>query len=150
MSTLSIQPSRIPLVDPKTGLITPEWYRFFNDSFARMGGASAPSLTEVVTSIITATTTVTQIIEDAGMAPVSQPAAPEYEDLAPRYEAPAALDDLAPSTLVLNVSADDLAPPIVQAMADTLEYLQTEVRALAEQLAAARTEIQDLKQGTML
>lgn len=41
------------MVDPQTGMVTREWYRWFTDSFLRQGGASAPTVTEVVTRVET-------------------------------------------------------------------------------------------------
>jgi hypothetical protein len=31
---------RVPLVDPKTGLISREWYRFFNAIYEQLGGGT--------------------------------------------------------------------------------------------------------------
>ncbi len=53
MSTLTLQPPRVAMVDPRTGMVTREWYRWFTDSFLRQGGASAPTVTEVVTRVET-------------------------------------------------------------------------------------------------
>jgi hypothetical protein len=41
MSKLTQQPARVPLTDPASGVITREWYRYFTDSFSRMGGTQA-------------------------------------------------------------------------------------------------------------
>lgn len=40
MSSLSRQPSRVPLVDPATGLVTLPWYRFLEQLYVRAGGAT--------------------------------------------------------------------------------------------------------------
>ena len=47
MTIVSAQPARIPLVDPKTGLITREWMRFFEAMFVRVGGAHGQSNDEL-------------------------------------------------------------------------------------------------------
>ena len=41
--TLNQQPARVPLVDPQTGVITREWYKFFEQLFVRSGGSIAPT-----------------------------------------------------------------------------------------------------------
>lgn len=46
-TTVNRQPANVPLVDPKTGLITREWYRFFIDTFTRIGGQTAPTNTDL-------------------------------------------------------------------------------------------------------
>ena len=46
-------PMRVPLVDPRTGLISREWYLFFQAMFLRSGGTNGPNVTEL-----------TQIISD--------------------------------------------------------------------------------------
>lgn len=47
MAVLIAQPSRIPLVDPKTGLITREWQRYFTGLYQRAGGAQGDSTTDL-------------------------------------------------------------------------------------------------------
>lgn len=117
------------MVDPQTGMITREWYRWFTDSFIRQGGAEAPTMTETTTNIIN----LTQVVDDQMLAPASVFFAAD--------------DDVSPP-ITATLASDDFTPPV--ALIDAVEFLQTEVRALAEQLAAARNEIQELKQGTML
>lgn len=41
--SLSLQPPRVALVDPQTGMITREWYRFLGDMFVRVGSANGMS-----------------------------------------------------------------------------------------------------------
>ena len=49
-----IIPPRVPFVDPQTGLIAREWYRFLANIFDRVGGGeSATTITEVSTSVTT-------------------------------------------------------------------------------------------------
>lgn len=50
-SQVNRQPANVPLVDPKTGLITREWYRFFTDTFTRIGGQTALTNTDLSTLI---------------------------------------------------------------------------------------------------
>lgn len=41
-------PPRVALTDAKTGMISREWYLFFQGMFDRVGGASAPSIPDIV------------------------------------------------------------------------------------------------------
>jgi hypothetical protein len=44
----NITPPRVPLLDPKTGLISREWYRFFLSLFVLTGsGQNTASLTDL-------------------------------------------------------------------------------------------------------
>lgn len=47
MSSVNKQPVRVPLVDPNTGVITREWYRFFEQMFVRVGGEVGPTNNEL-------------------------------------------------------------------------------------------------------
>jgi hypothetical protein len=40
MNPTQITAPRVPLVDPKTGLISREWYRFFNAMYEQLGGGT--------------------------------------------------------------------------------------------------------------
>lgn len=51
MSELTRPPARIPMVDPKTGQITREWYRFLDQTFQRLGGAQGQSITELTADL---------------------------------------------------------------------------------------------------
>jgi hypothetical protein len=144
MSTLSRQPPRVPMVDPKTGLITREWDRFFNDAFTRLGGFEAPTNTDLDVAMP----------EDSGVADLemtvrtndyNQSQNPPQVDM---YFAPDS-DQLPPAT-VLPLDDFNQTPPQVQLLLDAVEYLQTETRAQAEQIALLMTQIQEIKQGTML
>lgn len=48
MSIVNRQPVQVPLVDPKTGIVTREWYRFFDQVFVRVGGTEGQTNTELV------------------------------------------------------------------------------------------------------
>lgn len=47
---LIAQPSRIPMTDPVTGLITREWSRYLAGLYSRVGGAQGESTTDLTTS----------------------------------------------------------------------------------------------------
>jgi hypothetical protein len=40
MNPTQIIAPRVPLVDPKTGLVSREWYRFFNAIYEQLGGGT--------------------------------------------------------------------------------------------------------------
>lgn len=51
MSEVSKQPARVPLVDPSTGVITREWYRFFEQVFSRVGGTYSQTNNELAVDL---------------------------------------------------------------------------------------------------
>lgn len=58
-----LPPPRVAVVDTKSGLMTPEWYRFFRYiAEDRLGGASAPSIGDVENTVTAAQSAVTQNI----------------------------------------------------------------------------------------
>lgn len=48
---LVFQPPRVPLTDPRTGLITREWYAFFQAQYQRVGGSDGASSAELEAAI---------------------------------------------------------------------------------------------------
>ena len=48
---LRFVPPRVQLVDPRTGMISREWYLFFQGVFIRVGGANGPSTEDVSGSL---------------------------------------------------------------------------------------------------
>lgn len=44
-------PPRVALLDPRTGLISREWYLFFQGVFDRIGGATGSSTTDLATAL---------------------------------------------------------------------------------------------------
>lgn len=48
---LVFQPPRVPLTDPRTGLITREWYAFFQAQYQRVGGSDGSSTAELEAAI---------------------------------------------------------------------------------------------------
>lgn len=48
---LKFLPPRVPLTDPYTGLISREWYLFFQGVFNRIGGSKGPSITDNAISL---------------------------------------------------------------------------------------------------
>jgi hypothetical protein len=72
-------PPRVQLVNPQTGVISREWYLFFQGVFDRIGGATGPSLPDTYVSLF----------EDAGSS----------ETNAALFVAEQALQQLPPSAL---------------------------------------------------
>jgi len=128
MSTLNLQPPRVPMVEPKTGMITREWYRFITDSFARQGGHDAPSNTDLDVAMP----------EDSGVA--------ELECFVRGVEG-AFMQDPPPFPFPTSDEAL-IQPPQIQVLSETLESLQTEIRNCADMIAVLMKQIDDIKQGT--
>ncbi len=121
MSALTRPPARIPLAGPD-GLITREWYRYFDEVVVRLGAASGSGTDDLTTSAF----------EDAGIeetkaglyalrdeimaAPVATPhgygyeigAAPQYEPISPQDELMADLHSLRAEVDLLRQQVRDL------------------------------------------
>lgn len=71
-------PPRVPLTDSRTGLISREWFLFFQGVFERIGGAEGPSTTDISTSLF----------EDAGSGETNALLFQVEEDIkqSPQYE----------------------------------------------------------------
>lgn len=55
-----LPPPRVPVTDPNTGIMTPEWYRFFRYIVEdRLGGPNAPSIGDVQTNVVSVQDAVT-------------------------------------------------------------------------------------------
>lgn len=129
MSALNIQPPRVAFVDPDTGMITREWYRFIADLFTRVGGPNTINLDALITLFNALAVQVNGDEQAPPPAPV------------------VAADDMTPPTMTDLSILDDLRQSPLPALIESIEFLQTEVRSLAEQLAAALNDINALKQG---
>lgn len=148
MSTLNLQPPRVPIVDPNTGLVTREWYRFFTDSFSRQGGHDAPTNTDLDTSMP----------EDSGVAELEFIVRSNRDDLSQSPPVPdvftiANLDGgggQEPTFVIVSSDEINQAPPYTQAMFDEIQYLQMRDRANSEEIALLKKQIEDIKQGTLL
>lgn len=123
MSQLSLQPPRVPLTDPNTGIITREWYRFFSDTFTRIGGTSALTPGEIDAAL-------------AAMA-LSIKALADIEDIRPMPYFDAA-----------STSIEALAP--VRNDQQVPDYLEHKISALAEEVTFLRRKINDIEQGYVL
>lgn len=55
--------AKVPVVDPKTGLMAAQWYRFFNYLCEKkLGGVNAPAVADIVTSVESAQAAVTSTV----------------------------------------------------------------------------------------
>lgn len=48
---LRFVPPRVALTDPRTGMVSREWYLFFQGVFNRIGGTTGSSTTDIVASL---------------------------------------------------------------------------------------------------
>jgi hypothetical protein len=119
-------PPRVPLTDYRTGLISREWFLFFQGVFERIGGAEGPSTTDVAASLFEdagsseTNAMLFQLEYDVKQDPASLGAPAESLDQAPKYEA------------------------------YLIETLTTEVNELRELVAAMSKDIEGLKQSVSL
>ena len=121
---LRFVPPRVQLVDPR-GMISHEWYLFFQGVFNRIGGANGASLADLVASLF----------EDAGSSEtnamlfeVDQAASQQ-----PGYVADPYQDPLSP--LPIPVQVDNIV---------------AELSALQDRVAELVKELDSLKQGTLI
>ena len=139
MSVLSLFPSRIRFVDAN-GLLTKEAVRALTDIYARLGGPSAPTITEL--SIADD--------EDSGLEEIRHETAKALDALAMRplpQEVAQFSDPMHP--LQEFVQRDDPMHPLYQEHS-AIESLQTELAGLREMVAEMRKEIEGLQQGNEL
>jgi hypothetical protein len=48
-----LPPQRVPVVDPRTGLMSVPWYKFFSFvAEVKLGGASAPTVTDLASNVV--------------------------------------------------------------------------------------------------
>ncbi len=127
MTTLSLQPARVPLVDPSTGFITREWYRFFSDVFT----IAVADNTLIPAELF-------QLIEDQLLTPKAQESIHIDDELLPVISAQVADDSIM------------IQPIHAHMIMETIESLQSELRYVSEQLSVAQNDINELRQGTML
>lgn len=124
-TALNLFPSHIRFVDDK-GRLTAEAIRAMNSLFTRVGGAVAPSATDLAQS------------DDDDSA---------LEEL--RHEAWKALDGANSLPPSLHDPFTDQMHPMRQEHAE-VQQLQSEIVGLREEVSALRQELQSLQQGTIV
>lgn len=130
MSTLTLQPQRVPLIDLKTGLITMPWYKYLLGLQTRVGGGDPPDLT-ALTALVTANATA---IDGAAQAPQFQDHTQGDNDQTP--------------PMVWMEPIDPLVPPYEPAPVTQDPHARLE--ALESEMARLRKEIEGLSMSPEL
>lgn len=125
MSAVNKQPARVPIVDPSTGIITREWYRFFEQMFVRVGGDEEQTNTELVVDLH----------DDAGIEEIKLDS----------YRIRDELNQLPP--IQAQAEYQDQAPP--GAFFTPTEDHSGRVEALEAQVQSLLIEVEALKQGLL-
>lgn len=125
MSAVNKQPARVPIVDPSTGIITREWYRFFEQMFVRVGGDEGQTNTELVVGLH----------DDAGIEEIKLDS----------YRIRDELNQLPP--IQAQAEHQDQAPP--GAFFTPTEDPSGRVEALEAQVQSLLIEVEALKQGLL-
>lgn len=130
MSKLAPPNPREPWINPRTGQVSEYWLRWLNDIYARVGGPSSSTNTELSVDMP----------EDSGLAELT----------ATVFTANDAAGQ-EPADMVRDFAFEDeiRQQPLTQPT-QYEEFLETQVRALAEQVAALSKQVEELKQGTVL
>lgn len=124
---LKFVPPRVPLVTPATGIISREWYMFFQGVFDRIGGSTGPNMFDLVQALP----------EDAGL-----------EELKALLYATA--DSAAQSVQPQPDLFDDALAQSVQPQPNLLEDALAEIHNLREELAELTKTVQALQQGVSI
>jgi hypothetical protein len=125
MSSVNKQPVRVPLVDPNTGVITREWYRFFEQVFVRVGGDDGQTNNELAADLH----------DDAGIEEIKLDVYRIRDELnqVPPSQAQAEYQDQTPAGVFFTPTEDQ---------SGRLEALEAQVQALL-------IEVEALKQGLL-
>jgi hypothetical protein len=119
-------PPRVQLTDPRTGMISREWYLFFQGVFDRIGGATGASTPDIVASLF----------EDAGSSETNAMLF-EVEQATGQYPLPFVQD-----------IPQDVSPPYVPLL--PIDNITAELSALQDRVAELVKELDSLKQGTLI
>ena len=123
---LRFVPPRVPFVDPRTGMVTREWYLFLQGIFIRIGGADGASSADIVASLF----------EDAGSS----------ETNAVLFNVEQSFSQI-PVVQPPDAPIDSLAP---YALPVTLDNITAELSALQDRVAELVKELDSIKQGTLI
>jgi hypothetical protein len=135
---LDLFPARVALVDIRTGHLTPEGYRAFTTLFERVGGASAPSNSELAISDD----------DDSGLEEFKAEIAKTLDAFAmqPRSEPDPFADPMHP-LVQQHIPLDDPGPVPQEHV--RIDEVLTELHGLRELVATLQTQINDLGQGAI-
>lgn len=114
--------AREPVVDPRTGVCTPIWYRFFSSMFSTSGDgavsdADAPEIAPSLASLLASVGGSSH--SDSDVAPASQ----QYISV---------VDDLSPNAQQYFITLDDVLPVI---------------SSLRDEIAGLRSQIDDIRKA---
>lgn len=121
-------PPRVPLTDPRTGMITREWYLFWQGMFDRVGGADGAGTTDLAASLF----------EDAGSS----------ETNAMLFALDQSFGQVPATATAPPDEALDSAPQPQQV--NTLDSITAELSALQDRVAELVKELDSIKQGTTI
>jgi hypothetical protein len=116
MTAIYIAP-RVPVVDPKTGICEPIWYRFFTSLFSNVNNGAVSDQEAFLLYPRGESDSITGLLNQGGgdLLPVAGVAVPADDDLSPvSFQTVSAPDDLAPvpdfAGMIANLQAqiDDL------------------------------------------
>ena len=124
---LRFVPPRVALVDPRTGMVSREWYLFFQGVFIRVGGADGMGTSELEASLF----------EDAGSSETNAMLFTLEQDTG---QVPAPQQNTPDHSI-------DLAPP---RYLDAVDTLTTELSELQARVTELVKEIDALKQSVLL
>lgn len=123
---LRFVPPRVSLVDPKTGMVSREWYLFFQGVFNRVGGASGESTTDIVASLF----------EDAGSSETNAMVF-GLEQVVGQYSVPTLVD-----------APQDISPAAQQLT--QIDNITAELSTLQDRMTELVKELDSIKQGTLI
>lgn len=123
---LRFVPPRVQLVDPRTGMISREWYLFFQGLFNRVGGADGAGTVDLEASLF----------EDAGSSETNSMV----------FALEQATSQLPPYSEA--VCAEDTPPAYQQPT--TVDNISAELSALQDRVSELVKELDSIKQGILI
>ncbi len=127
MSALTRPPARIPLAGPD-GLITREWYRYFDEVAVRLGGANGSGTDDLATSAF----------EDAGIEETKAGLNALRDEI---MAAPVAAQHSAVDELGVGPPYEPISPQ---------EELMADLHSLRAEVDLLRQQVRDLQQSTSI
>jgi hypothetical protein len=128
---LRLLPPRVAFVDPKTGMMTRDWYMFFQGLYERVGGATAASIGDLTTDLF----------EDAGTSEVTALLGTLSDAMqqCPQPEQPV------PQNMLLFEN-QDLCSQVAE-LTKAVDGAYTDIGQLASRIAELLKELDALKQA---
>lgn len=118
--TTNFVPARVPLVDPRTGLITREWYLLFTSIFA---GSGIPD--DQIDIVGPSSGNSDLVSHELGVL------RDEFSLSPAPFPVVAALDDLSPPQQQMFFAADDVIP-VINALRDEIAMLRRRIDEIAQ------------------